>query len=92
MKKIALFLSGVCFLVSCQNQAQPSTMSATTEKNMSMTKENIYQFKVKDLSGKTILEQTQNTNQINTQNLASGIYFLEAIANNKIYKTKFIKK
>ena len=51
MKKIGLFLSGVCFLVSCQNQAQPSTMSATTEKNMSMIKENIYQFKVKDLSG-----------------------------------------
>ena len=51
MKKIGLFLSGVCFLVSCQNQAQPNAIPAITENNMSMTKENIYQFKVKDLSG-----------------------------------------
>ena len=51
MKKIILFLSGICFMVGCQNKIQPKVIAATTEKNMSMTKENIYQFKVKDLSG-----------------------------------------
>ena len=38
-------------MVGCQNKIQPKVIAATTEKNMSMTKENIYQFKVKDLSG-----------------------------------------
>lgn len=51
MKKIILFFGGICCMVSCQNKIQPNIIAATTEKNMSMTKENIYQFKVKDLSG-----------------------------------------
>ena len=51
MKKIILFLGGICFMVGCQNKIQPKVIAATTEKNMSMSKENIYQFKVKDLSG-----------------------------------------
>ncbi|MBL0012508.1 MAG: T9SS type A sorting domain-containing protein [Flavobacterium sp.] len=42
--------------------------------------------------GKTALQQTQNLNQINTQTLASGIYFLQATSNNKTYQTKFIKQ
>ena len=51
MKKIILFLGGICFMVGCQNKIQSKVIAATTEKNMSMSKENIYQFKVKDLSG-----------------------------------------
>lgn len=46
---------------------------------------------ITDISGKTALQQTQNLNQINTQTLASGIYFLQATSNNKTYQTKFIK-
>ena len=46
---------------------------------------------VTDSTGKTILQKNRNMNQINTQNLAPGIYFLQATANNKTYQTKFIK-
>ncbi|WP_309641522.1 T9SS type A sorting domain-containing protein [Flavobacterium sp.] len=52
----------------------------------------IDQVLITDLSGKTIIRQTQNTNLINTQNLASGIYFLQATSNHKTYQTKFIKQ
>jgi hypothetical protein len=45
-----------------------------------------------DLTGKILLEQTENTNQINVQNLASGIYMLEAISGSEKWHTKFIKK
>ena len=47
---------------------------------------------ITDLSGKTILQQTKNAHQINVQNLASGIYFLQAISNNQTYQTKFLKQ
>lgn len=47
---------------------------------------------ITDLTGKIILEQTQNTNQINVQNLANGIYILEAISGTEKWHTKFIKK
>ncbi len=52
---------------------------------------NIDKICITDISGKTIIEQSQSTNLINTQNLASGIYFLQATSNNKTYQTKFIK-
>jgi glutathione peroxidase len=51
MKKLALLLSGICLLMSCQNQAQSKAVTSTIENNSPMNKENIYQFKVKDLSG-----------------------------------------
>lgn len=47
---------------------------------------------ITDLTGKIILEQTQNTNQLNVQNLASGIYILEAVSGTEKWHTKFIKK
>ena len=46
---------------------------------------------VTDLTGKKVLEQTSIQHQINTQNLASGIYFLKVIVGDQTYKTKFIK-
>ena len=44
---------GVWSLVACQeNTAQNKKAATTNEKNKAMTKQNIYQFKVTDLSGK----------------------------------------
>ena len=47
---------------------------------------------ITDLTGKKLLEQTQNTNQINVQNLAHGIYMLEATINDITITRKFIKQ
>ena len=51
MKKITLLVLSLSFFTSCKNQAQetPVTLKSNTE---TMTKETIYSFKVKDLSGK----------------------------------------
>lgn len=51
MKKITLLLMGLSLFANCKNQAQetPVALISNTE---TMTKETIYSFKVKDLSGK----------------------------------------
>jgi glutathione peroxidase len=53
MKNIALIMSSVFLLFGCQNHAQTNAKNVNSislnDKNMS--KENIYQFKVKDLEG-----------------------------------------
>lgn len=52
MKKIVLLLLGICLLSSCKNQAQDSNNNKLSQsKSNTMVKENIYQFKVQDLSG-----------------------------------------
>ncbi len=48
--------------------------------------------KVTDIAGKTVMSQSENTNQIKTQDLSQGIYFLQATSKNKTYQTKFIKQ
>ncbi|MES2544345.1 MAG: glutathione peroxidase [Bacteroidota bacterium] len=51
MKNLILISCFAISLISCQNQAQ--TKKTTTDNNLiAMKKENIYQFKVKDLYGK----------------------------------------
>ena len=53
MKNIFMIAFGVLSLVACQeNTAQNKKAATTNEKNKVMTKQNIYQFKVTDLSGK----------------------------------------
>lgn len=52
MKKLAIVACGLMLLWSCQNQAQTKPAKATQVKNKTMTAETIYQFKVKDLTGK----------------------------------------
>ena len=47
---------------------------------------------VTDLSGKIILTQTQNTTTLNVENLAKGIYFLEAFSGADNYISKFVKE
>ena len=47
---------------------------------------------VTDLTGKIILEQTQNTNQINVEKLATGIYILQAFSGEEKFTSKFLKE
>ena len=52
----------------------------------------ISQTSIFDLSGKKILNQANNSNSINIERLASGIYFVQVDTNNGIFTQKFIKK
>jgi hypothetical protein len=52
----------------------------------------ISQTSIFDLSGKKILQQASNSNSINIERLASGIYFVQVDTNNGIFTQKFIKK
>ena len=47
---------------------------------------------VTDLTGKTVMVQEQNSNQINIESLAGGIYFLQAYSGEDIFTGKFIKE
>ena len=51
MKKVLLAFAFVSCFACQQNQAQNKVSKAPTQKNNKMAKENIYQFKVKDLEG-----------------------------------------
>ena len=51
MKKLVCIATFTMILFSCQNQAQPKK-SETNMTTPEVIKENIYQFKVEDLSGK----------------------------------------
>ncbi len=51
MKKLILAFAVVSCFACQQNQAQNKSSKAPTQKNNKMAKENIYQFKVKDLEG-----------------------------------------
>ena len=53
MKNILMIVFGVFSLVACQeNTAQNKKATVANEKNKTMSQQNIYQFKVTDLSGK----------------------------------------
>lgn len=54
--------------------------------------EQIDEFIVVDISGKFIMKETKNLNQVNTSKLDTGLYFLTVISKDKRYKSKFIKK
>jgi len=51
MKKLAFAFAFLSCLACQQNQAQEKNAKTATQKNKTMTKETIYQFKVKDLEG-----------------------------------------
>ena len=67
MKKIVTILVGSIILVSCQGQSQTKTVTKTTI----MEKQNIYQFKVEDLSGKTFDFATLKGKKVMIVNTAS---------------------
>ena len=52
---------------------------------------NIESVKIVDLSGKLIIEKTQNTNQVDIVNLSNGVYIVEVASEGRIYKKKLIK-
>lgn len=47
--------------------------------------------KILDMNGKILIEKTNPSEEINVENLASGIYFIQAVANDELYRTKFIR-
>jgi hypothetical protein len=47
---------------------------------------------VTDMSGKIILQQNQNTTQVDVQNLAKGMYLLQVSSGNKKWQNKFLKQ
>ncbi len=47
---------------------------------------------ITDLSGKIILEQTQNTTQVNVEQLSVGMYFIEAFSGDEKNTSKFVKE
>ncbi len=47
---------------------------------------------ITDLSGKVILVQTQNTNQVNIEQLSAGMYYIEAFSGDEKFTSKFLKK
>ncbi len=51
----------------------------------------INSLKIYDIFGKLIIEETQNFNQINVENFTTGVYIIEVVSDEKIYKNKFIK-
>lgn len=47
---------------------------------------------VTDLMGKIILEQTQNTNQVDVEQLSTGMYILQAFSGEEKVTSKFLKE
>jgi len=47
---------------------------------------------VYDMSGKVVLQKTNNTNAINVSELAIGLYFIKATSGTTVFTSKFIKK
>ncbi len=47
---------------------------------------------ITDLTGKTVLQQVLPLNQVNVQNLAKGMYIIEAFSGKEKFETKFVKE
>ena len=52
----------------------------------------ISKAKIIDITGKVVFEQNQNSNTINIENLAQGVYILEAYSSVAKYTSKFVKQ
>ena len=65
---------------------------AHTELNIQLPAQQILdRLAITDITGKIVLKQDQNLNQINVSHLANGLYFIEAHSGKEKYVTKFIK-
>lgn len=53
---------------------------------------NIDKIVITDLTGKIILTKTENTYQVNVQNLAKGMYILQAFSGKEKFTSKFVKE
>lgn len=76
MQAIVIYPNPVC------NELQIQTPNNTT-----ITKATILA-----INGQVVLEQTQNSNTINVENLAQGVYILEAYSDEEKYVSKFVKE
>lgn len=47
---------------------------------------------ITDLTGKTVMEQTQNTNQVSVEKLARGVYILNGYSEGNKFQEKFVKE
>ncbi len=63
-----------------------SVLNLSTKEGLRLNK-----ISVIDLSGRMVLEQTQNLSAINVARLANGVYILSAFSEGKEYQEKFIK-
>jgi len=70
MKKLLFVACTAVLLFSCQNQAQQKK-TENNKNEIAMTKQNIYQFKVEDLSGKTFDFSTLKGKKVMIVNTAS---------------------
>lgn len=52
----------------------------------------VHKISVTDITGKLILEQTQNTNQINVESLATGVYIIQAFSESEKFQARFFKE
>ncbi len=50
------------------------------------------QIIITDSTGKSVLEQTQNTTQVDVEQLASGLYFIKAFSGEEVFVNKFVKE
>ena len=65
---------------------------AHTELNIQLPEQQtLDRVAIKDVTGKIVLKQDQNLNQINVSHLANGLYFIEAHSGKEKLVTKFIK-
>ena len=67
----------------------PTASVITVQNNANLVLDTII---VTDLTGKTVLLQTQNSNQINVEQLASGMYILRGFSGEEQYVSKFVKE
>ena len=71
MKNLVLIASCALFMFSCQNQAQSKKSKTNMSATAKVAKENIYQFKVQDLSGDTFDFATLKGKKVMIVNTAS---------------------
>lgn len=71
MKNLVLIATCALFLFSCQNQAQSKKNKTKMNTTETVAKENIYQFKVQDLSGDTFDFATLKGKKVMIVNTAS---------------------
>lgn len=61
--------------------------------NLHLSKDYIVdEIKIIDVTGKLIVNEIKNANQIDISNLSKGLYFIEVFSKNNKYQSKFIKQ
>ncbi|MEN9522574.1 MAG: hypothetical protein RL065_951, partial [Bacteroidota bacterium] len=65
---------------------------AKDELNFNLNDEKVNSIKITSIDGKLNFQTTSALNEININNLSTGIYFVEVQTNNNIFRTKFLKE